>query len=349
MTLLKINDTATTNKLLLVIVLPLIFYILRLLSFIFAPLMVAFFITLLFMPFMRWMLKRHVPRFLAIGLMILIVSSAIFLGIFLIKQSGKEFIENKEELYQKLDIKVGTTIAPYAEILGIDTSTHSSAIKSILLSKQISETIYASFGETIGVIRTTASFILLTLFFLILLLAGSLNLETMMGQTLFNTKMRSVRTYMVIEKSIVKFLKVKFIVSFFTGIGFGLICWFFEISFPLFWGLLAFALNFIQLLGSVISTAITILFVFIEIDQPGTVLVIGLLLTSIQLIFGSVFEPIMMGKSFRINTISILVMLMFWGFMWGMPGLILSIPITVLIKTISEQFEGTKVFSKLMS
>ena len=56
-----------------------------------------------------------------------------------------------------------------------------------------------------------------------------------------------------------------------------------------------------------------------------------------------------MGKSFSINVITILVMLMFWGFLWGVPGMILSIPITVLIKIILEQFPKTKVIANLMS
>jgi len=56
-----------------------------------------------------------------------------------------------------------------------------------------------------------------------------------------------------------------------------------------------------------------------------------------------------MGKSFSINVITILVMLMFWGYLWGVPGLIMSIPITVFIKIILEQYSSTKVLAELMS
>ena len=56
-----------------------------------------------------------------------------------------------------------------------------------------------------------------------------------------------------------------------------------------------------------------------------------------------------MGKSFSINIITILVMLMFWGYMWGVPGLIMSVPITVFIKIILEQFSRTKVIASLMA
>jgi AI-2 transport protein TqsA len=345
----KINEISTTNKLLLAITIPLSFYILKVLGFIFAPLMFAFFLTLIFMPSMRWLLKKKVHRITAIALVMVVMSLGVFLAILLVQQTGKEIIDGKEELYQKLDDKVGIIISPYAEIFGIETDTYPSAIKSIIFSKQVTETIYGNFGQTFTLVQQTLTFILLTIFFLVLLLAGSLNLERMMSQTLFKTKMRSVKTYMSIEHNIVKFLQVKFFVSFLTGLAFGLVCWFFGISFPLFWGLFAFALNFIQMIGSVVVTVMATLFAFIEIEFPGTVLLLGLLFTSIQLLFGSVLEPILMGKSFSINIIAVLIMLMFWGYMWGVPGLILSIPMTVLLKTLLEQFDGTKVFARLMS
>jgi predicted PurR-regulated permease PerM len=56
-----------------------------------------------------------------------------------------------------------------------------------------------------------------------------------------------------------------------------------------------------------------------------------------------------MGKSFSINIITVLVMLMLWGYIWGIPGLIMAIPITVFIKIILEQFQSTKVIASLLS
>jgi predicted PurR-regulated permease PerM len=56
-----------------------------------------------------------------------------------------------------------------------------------------------------------------------------------------------------------------------------------------------------------------------------------------------------MGKSFSINIITVLVMLMFWGFIWGIPGLIMAIPITVFLKIIFEQFPSTKGIASLIS
>ncbi|MDO6425007.1 AI-2E family transporter, partial [Saccharophagus degradans] len=103
-------------------------------------------------------------------------------------------------------------------------------------------------------------------------------------------------------------------------IGFGLACVFFDVSFPIFWGLLAFLLNFIQMIGSIVSIALLALFALVEIDVMSTLLFFIITITGVQVVLGSVLEPIFMGKTFSINVITILVMLMFWGFIWGVPG-----------------------------
>lgn len=251
---MKINDISTTNKLLIFFAIPLVFYILRELGFIFAPLMFAFFITLLFMPLTRYLLKRNYSRIASISLVMLIISISSLLIFGVIKLSGQEILAGKETMYARLDAKIGELLIPYAKLIGIEIDAQMGTIRSIIFSKQVTDTVYMNVGQTIILARKTLTFILLTFFFLVLLLAGSLNLENILSQTLFKSRMRSVKTYMTIEHSIVKFLKVKFFVSLLTGLGFGLVCWAFGLSFPLFWGVFAFFLNFIQMIGSLAVT-----------------------------------------------------------------------------------------------
>ena len=102
------------------------------------------------------------------------------------------------------------------------------------------------------------------------------------------------------------------------------------------------------MVGSVISVISLSLFAFIELDSTGTLLFFILTITAVQVLFGGVVEPIFMGKTFSVNVITVLVMLMLWGYIWGIPGLIMSIPITVFIKIILEQFPKTKIIANLM-
>ena len=189
----------------------------------------------------------------------------------------------------------------------------------------------------------------MTAFFVVLWLAESINVQTMLNNTILKQKYTSVKAFMKIEKDLIKFIKVKVLVSALTGIFTGLMCLFFDVSFPIFWGLFAFVINFVQMVGSFASVILLSIFAFVELDTSNTLLFFMLSITLVQVVFGAVLEPIFMGKSFSINIIAVLVMLMFWGFLWGIPGLIMAIPITVFIKIIMEQFSGTKMIASLLS
>jgi len=152
-----------------------------------------------------------------------------------------------------------------------------------------------------------------------------------------------------VEKDIIKFIRVKFIISFFTGLGFTLACLFFDVSFPILWGLFAFLINFVQMVGSIVSVVLLSLFAMVEIDPSGTLLAFILVIIGVQVLMGSILEPIFLGKTFSINLITVLVMLMLWSYIWGVPGLIMAIPITVFVKIILEQFPRTQVIARLMS
>ncbi len=204
------------------------------------------------------------------------------------------------------------------------------------------------FGTTVDFLSNTLSMTLLTIFFLILWLIESVNFQRVLN-TIFKQNFSSIKIFFRIEKDLIKFMKVKFIISLFTGISITLACYFFDINFPVFWGLFAFVINFVQMIGSFVTVFLLALFSFIELDPTSTLLFFILIITFVQVLMGGILEPIFMGKSFSINVITILVVLGFWGYIWGIPGLIMAIPLTVFIKIILEQFPTTKVIANLIS
>jgi predicted PurR-regulated permease PerM len=204
-------------------------------------------------------------------------------------------------------------------------------------------------GSTIDFLRTFLTTLLMTAFFVVLWLAESINVHKLLNNTILTKRYTSVKAFIKIENDLIKFIKVKLLVSALTGLFTGLMCVFFDISFPIFWGLFAFAINFVQMVGSFVSVILLSIFAFVELDPSSTLLFFVISITAVQVVFGAILEPVFMGKSFSINIIAVLVMLMFWGFLWGIPGLIMAIPITVFIKIILEQFPSTRVIASLLS
>ena len=324
-----LNERRTTNILLLIIAIPIVFYLLKILSFIFIPLIFSMFIALLFLPLMRWLGRRKIPKFVSIIIVLLVVAGGLKIGIELIQLSSKEILANNGDFLEKAEPKIASLKAYLSEDFGIEIASNKNVFANFFQKENI--------GSTIGFLRKFLTTLLMTAFFVVLWLAESINVHKLLNTTILKKKFTSVKTFMKIEKDLIKFIKVKFFVSALTGIFTGLMCVFFDVSFPIFWGLFAFAINFVSI------------FAFVELDTTSTLLFFIASIAMVQVVFGAILEPIFMGKSFSINIIAVLVMLMFWGFLWGIPGLIMAIPITVFLKIIMEQFSGTKIIASFLS
>jgi len=338
------KNIKTTNALLLIIVIPLIFYFLKILSFIFIPLTFSMFIALMFLPIKRWLNKKGVPHYLSVFLVVLIIIGILKAGGELIQLTSKEILADKA-LFKTIESKLVDIILMIEKFFGIQRIEEGNVILHYLQKSNL----YKNFGSTIEFIGDTLSITLMTVFFTILWLSESINFQKLLNQTILRRKFASIKVFMRIESDIIKFVIVKFFVSLLTGVLFSVSCIIFDISWPIFWGLLVFTFNFIQMIGSVVSVVVLGLFALVEIDPTGTLLLFILILIGIEILMGGVLEPILMGKSFSINVITILIMLMFWGYLWGIPGLIMSIPITVFFKIILEQFPDTKIIANMLS
>lgn len=335
----------TTNTLLLILAIPLIFYLLKTLSFIFIPLIFSMFIALLFLPLMRGLKKRGVGQTLSILLVVAIMIGTITLGAQLIKLSGRQMLNADDNFIAMAETKISQAIHYVDMAVGLDL-TEDKSLRKQLLGKS---GIFKNLGPTLSFINSSLTMVLMTIFFAILWLAESINIERILNKVLLKSKFSSVRTFIKIEKDLIKFIKVKVVISLCTGIGTGLVVYFFGVSFPIFWGLFAFLINFVQMVGSFIAIICAGLFGFIELNFGAPVLFYILSLSGVQVLFGTILEPIFMGKSFSINIITVLVMLMFWGYLWGVPGMIMSIPLTVFFKIIFEQFPKTQFIAELIS
>lgn len=336
-----LNERRTTNILLLIIVVPLVFYLLKILSFIMIPLVFSMFIALLFLPIMRWLNKRRLPKFVSILLIVLLIVGGLKIVVELIQLSSREIMSSDAVFFEKGQEKFEALKLYLEQNFGIEFQKDKRFFSQFFQKENI--------GSTFDFLRKFLTSILMTAFFVVLWLAESINVQKVMNNTILKQKHSSIKAFMKIEKDLITFIKVKFFVSLLTGIGTGLACLFFDVSFPIFWGLFAFVINFVQMVGSFIAVISLSIFAFVELDPTSTLFFFILSITSVQILFGAILEPIFMGKSFSINIITVLVMLMFWGFLWGIPGLVMAIPITVFFKIILEQFPSTRFIADLLS
>lgn len=132
-----------------------------------------------------------------------------------------------------------------------------------------------------------------------------------------------------------RFLAIKTAVSLVTGFLAGLLCWAVGLDFYILWGILAFFLNFIPVIGSIVAGVPPTILALLVAGFPSALLVAGGYLL-INNFLGNFIEPMLVGRRFGISTLVIVISVIFWGWLWGPLGMLLAVPLTMVLKVILE-------------
>jgi len=172
-------------------------------------------------------------------------------------------------------------------------------------------------------------------------------------QKFFHDKLRAVfpnseqfdianRILKRIDKDVSIYLGIKTLVSALTGLISWAIMEAVGLDFAGFWALLIFVLNFIPNIGSLVATILPTLLALVQFDTLVPFMIIGLGVGTTQMIIGNFVEPPLMGRSLNISPLVVLLSLVLWGSIWGIPGMFLCVPITVILMIVLYQFESTR-------
>jgi predicted PurR-regulated permease PerM len=141
--------------------------------------------------------------------------------------------------------------------------------------------------------------------------------------------------YSRISEEVQRYLWIKSLISLATGIFIGVWVAVVGLDFPLLWGFVAFLLNYIPNIGSILAAVPAMGLAIIQLGAAGALLVLlGYVLTNI--LWGSLVEPQVLGRRLRLSPLAVFLSLVFWGWVWGPLGMILSVPITMVLKIAME-------------
>ena len=152
-----------------------------------------------------------------------------------------------------------------------------------------------------------------------------------------------------ITKQIRSYLKIKALMGLLTAGSSYLILLAVGVNFADFWALLIFFFNFIPNIGSIIATILPCLLALVQFDSATQFLIIAISLAAIQFVIGNILEPRLMGKSFNLSPLAIIITLSIWGYLWGIVGMLLCVPIIVIVSIIFANFPGTRPIAILLS
>jgi AI-2 transport protein TqsA len=152
-----------------------------------------------------------------------------------------------------------------------------------------------------------------------------------------------------IDRSVSHYIAIKTIVSLATGVLSFIALLFIGIDAPFFWSFLIFILNFIPSIGSLVATFFPAIFAVLQFGDFTPAILVLAIVGAIQLIIGNIIEPRVMGHNMNISPLVVFLTLMLWGLLWGIPGMLLSVPITVILIIIMSEFTATRPIAILLS
>lgn len=324
--------------------------IVKTLSGLLIPLAFAFFVGLLLEPLIQYLSKKGWPYSISIIVITILTLGFLFLVGLIVFDTGAQIVQEKDKLLGQIDQKFESILSGLEFIPGISTLETDGLIET--LNQLISvEFLISTSGVVAGQLGTFTFNFILSAIYLVAVLGSIVKYEEYIGYLEGDDVVgqeRLIKSFVEVKTSIVSYMKVKFMTSFSTGVFFGVISWIFGIDFALFWGFLAFILNFIPTVGSIVATIPPMLLGLIQIDSSGTFLLFLTLLIATQFAWGNVIEPLLMGSSVALNTVTVILGLVVWGYIWGVAGMLLSVPLIVLAREILAQNPDWDMLVKLM-
>lgn len=211
------------------------------------------------------------------------------------------------------------------------------------------------FGSVIRMVLGALSSILGDIFMILIYLLFLLLEESIFQQKLkavyrTEARYRMVRGVLIkIDKSISSYLALKTFVSLITGLLSYVALLALGVKAAAFWAFLIFLLNYIPTIGSLIATVFPALFALLQYGSFLPALWVLLIVGAIQVVVGNIVEPKVMSNSLNISSLTVILALSFWGALWGITGMILSVPITVMMIIVFSEFPGTRPVAIMLS
>ena len=303
------------------------------------PLIVSIFLAIISASPVFWLRQKGIPPPLAVFGVVLGVLSVGIVFILIIGTSLDDFSEAIPRYQARLTQEIEPMIH-WIQELGFQLD------KGILLKSidpGASMKLVAKMLSGLGNVLTNSFLIFLTVIF-ILFEASSFQQKV---RTAFGDPKGTFSQAQKITDAVNNYLAIKTVVSLGTGVIVALWVWALGIDFPLIWGLLAFLLNFIPNLGSIIAAVPPMLLGYIQFGI-GHLLLVAAGYVAVNLIFGNVVEPKLMGRKLNLSTLVVFLSLVFWGWVWGPVGMLLSVPMTMVVKIALESSPSTRWISILL-
>jgi len=304
------------------------------------PFLLAGFITIILVGPLRWLQSKGLSSW--VSMLVVLVTAFLFVLLIatLVGNSIDQFRSSLPEYQSRLE-QYGTSLSAFLGKFGIVMPE--SGLSSELSPARIMGVAGDMLGQLSGLVAN-GFVILLYVAFMLAELSGI----TQKISKAFDDPAETLKRVTQFTEGANNYMAIKAGISAFTGALVSLMLWFIGVDFPILWGVFAGLLNFIPNIGSIFAAVPAVLLALVQLGVgPAVVAAIGYLLINIGV--GSIIEPKFMGQRVGLSTLVVFVSLIFWGWVLGPAGMLLSIPLTMLVKIGLDKREDTHWIATLLS
>lgn len=301
------------------------------------PLLVAVFVAILCAPVMKYLERQRVPTGLAVAMVVILIVGIMVLAGSFVGGSIGAFNERLPFYQERLNERLTDIAALFGQQITVGR-----LIESVQLGSAMG---FAA--NLLNSLQGLVANFFLIMFTVIFILLESTTLPAKM-QLLMRNSQSDSEYFRKFTESLQRYLGIKTLTSLSTGLAVGVLTGIFGLDFPVLWGLLAFLLNYVPSIGSLIAAIPAVFIALIQLSLLQA-LMIGLGYFVINIAIGGVIEPRVMGRGLGLSTLIVFLSLVFWGWIFGPVGMILSVPLTMTAKIALESSEKTALIAALLS
>jgi len=307
-------------------------------SVIVIPFLLSVFIAIILSPIYNYFNKKNIPSIISLAIVITLFVTFLVSVAKLIGTSAHDFSQNIDVYEQQLSSSFHK-LAELAISVGIEIPE--AELSSIVNFKQIMQ-LSNGVVKSVSFIFTNSFIILLSVAFMLLAsnnLMGKISYVTEDNTVVENIEeiLSKIKSYMVL-KAFISLLS-------------GLIIWISLVivgtDYAFLWAFLAFMLNFIPNIGSIIAAIPAVLLTLVQLGSFSA-LIVSVIYIGVNVILGSVIEPKIMGRGLGLSTLVVFLSLLFWGWLLGIVGMLLSIPLTIMVKIVLDADKDTRWIAVLL-
>lgn len=303
------------------------------------PFLLAAFIATIASTPMFWLREKKVPDALALGLVVLAIFAALALIAALLTQSTSAFSAKLPSYQERLgEFQQGITLLLTRLNMPVDLS---SLADSFSLGSAL--TIAGTTLSSLGSVLSNSFLIILTVIFI---LAEATSFYPKLRAVLSNPE-RDLAYFSRVAETMNRYIAIKTSMSLLTGALASLSMLVLGVDFPILWGLVAMLLNFVPTIGSIFAAIPPVLLALVELGV-GTAGLVTLAYVMINMIVGNILEPRFMGQGLGLSTLVVFLSLIFWGWILGPVGMLLSVPLTMTVKIALEASAQTLWIAQLL-